>query len=97
MEIAGLFGTIAFCEAKGMSNCFKAYSENCAGEEIIGMGFNPNSGYTYISLENGVTICSMLGRDVEFSITNFGDGEELFFDVYQEALNYEFKTEEESE
>lgn len=51
------------------------------------VGFNENSGYVYIALENGISICSMLGREVEYLITNFEDGEETFFDEYEIALN----------
>jgi hypothetical protein len=96
MEINGLNTTIAFCEAQGLAKCFQAYADNCASEDIMDVGFNSNSGYTYIALENGVTICSMLGRDVEFLVTNFGDGEEVFLDDYEDALNHEFDTEEEN-
>lgn len=54
-----------------------------------GIGFNPNSGYVYITLENGISICSMLGNDVEYMVTNHNDGEELFFDNYDEAIKYD--------
>lgn len=86
MEIHGL-DSIAFCEAKGLSICFEAYANNCPGEDIMQIGFNPNSGYVYIALENGVSICSMLGRDVEFLVTDFEDGQEFFFENYDEAIN----------
>jgi hypothetical protein len=49
-----------------------------------GIGFNANSGYVYIALEDGITICSMLGRDVEYLVTDY-DGEEFLFDTYKEA------------
>lgn len=87
IEIQGLSDSIAFCEAKGLSNCFAAYAENCASESIIAIGFNSNSGYTYIALENGVTICSILGREVEYLTTDFETGEEYFFNSYSEAKN----------
>jgi hypothetical protein len=75
-------------EAQGLSKLFKAYAENTLGESIFDVGFNANSGYTYIALDNAVTICSMLGRDVEYMVINFEDGEDTFFDTYQEAINY---------
>ena len=50
------------------------------------VGFNSNSGYVYIALENGISICSMLGRDVEYLVTDFNDGEEHFLDSYEEAI-----------
>ena len=80
----------SYCELMGFSKCFEAYAENYAGEEVIdgGIGFNSNSGYTYIALENGISICSMLGRDVEYLITDFKTGEEHFFDTPQEANEF---------
>ena len=87
LTIYGLNESIAFCEAQGLAKCFQAYADNCAGEDIMQVGFNPNSGYVYIALENGVTICSMLGREVEYLTTNFDNGEETFFDSYEVALD----------
>lgn len=88
LTIHNLGTSIAYCEAQGLAKCFEAYAENCAGEDILdgGIGFNPNSGYVYIALENGVTICSCLGRDVEYLVTDFETGEETFFGDYHEAL-----------
>ena len=77
----------AFCEAQGLAKVFQAYADNCAGEDIMEVGFNANSGYVYIALENGVSICSMLGREVEYLFRVFDDGEEFFFDDYQTALD----------
>ena len=87
LKINGLSETnLAYCEALGLSKVFQAYSE-LHDEYIIdsGIGFNPNSGYVYIALETGITICSMLGRDVEYLITDFETGEEYFFDNYETA------------
>jgi hypothetical protein len=94
MVINGISLNIAYCEAQGLAKCFQAYADNCASEDIMDVGFNHNSGYTYIALENGITICSMLGRDVEFLVTDFGDGEEFFYDTYEEAENHEQREEE---
>ena len=77
----------AFCEAQGLAKVFQAYAENCPCEDIMMVGFNENSGYIYIALENGVSICSMFGREVEYLTTNFDNGEEVFFDEYQTALD----------
>lgn len=85
---------IAYCEAKGLGRCFAAYAENCAGEEIMSIGFNPNSGYTYIALENDVQICSMLGGGVEYVRTSPKDGDEIFFDTYGEALAHDWDADE---
>lgn len=84
LSINGNF--LCYKEAKGFAKCFQVYANNCAGEEIMEIGFNPNSGYTYIALENGISICSMLGQDVEFLVINFETGEECFYDDYEEAL-----------
>jgi hypothetical protein len=87
IAIHNLKDSIASCEALGLSKCFKAYSQFCNGEYILEIGFNPNSGYTYIALDNGITICSMLGNDVEYLIVSFMDGEESFFQSYEQAIN----------
>ena len=87
LTINGIGDSIAYCEAQGLSKCFAAYSIWCNRENILEIGFNHNSGYVYIALENGISICSMLGRDVEYLIVNFMDGEETFYDSYELALN----------
>jgi hypothetical protein len=89
IEIHGISEVVAYCEAKGFSKVFKAYADNCAGEDIMGIGFNHHSGYVYIALENGIQICSCLGQDVDFIVNNFEDGEESFYDTYEDALNHE--------
>lgn len=82
-----LTDSLAHLEAKGMSKVWMAYADNCAGEDIMEVGFNPNSGYVYIALENGVSIGSNLGGDVEYIVTNFNDDyEEFFFDDYETAI-----------
>jgi len=88
MEISNIQNHIAFCEAQGLAKCFQAYANNCAGDDIAEIGFNPNSGYTYIALEHGVSICSMLGRHVEYLVTNYDDGTEYLFDDYNEAMKF---------
>lgn len=88
MEISN-FDNFAYCETVGLANCFKALSE-LAGHhyvDVAAIGFNENSGYVYIALEEGVDICSMLGRDVEYLVTCFETGEEFFFDNYQDAID----------
>ena len=78
---------ICVCEAQGLAKCFQAYADNAATEDIMSIGFNSSSGYTYIALDNGVSICSSMGNDVEYLVTSFEDGEELFFESYEEAYN----------
>lgn len=88
LSIEGVSDSIACLEAVGLSKCFAAYADHCAGEYIMGVGFNPNSGYTYIATEIGICICSMLGRDVEYLVTNIETGEESFFDSFEEAQTF---------
>ena len=96
MELHNFTNGIAYCEAIGLSKVFKAYSIHCYGEQIESIGFNPNSGYVYISLDYGVSICSCMGQDVEYLVTNFDTGEEHFFDNFSEALKFDpYKEEEE--
>ena len=87
MEISN-FDNFAYCETVGLANCFKALSE-LAGNyyvDVEAVGFNDNSGYVYIALESDVTICSLLGRDVEYQARCPMTGEEFFFDNYKDAL-----------
>jgi hypothetical protein len=86
LTIYGLNENIAYCEAIGLSKCFEAYAEDFASHTIFEVGFNPNSGYVYIALEETqISICSMLGRAVEYLVTDFDNGEETFFDNIKEA------------
>jgi len=80
--------SFAYLEALGKSKVWQAYADNFAGEEIMEEGFNPNSGYVYIALENGISICSLLGGNVEYLVSEHDNCEELFFDSYQELENY---------
>jgi hypothetical protein len=80
--------SFAYLESIGKSKIWQAYADNFAGEEIMQEGFNPNSGYVYIALENGISICSLLGGNVEFLVSEHENGEELFFNSYQELENY---------
>lgn len=84
LELHNLSGSISYLEAKGLSKIFYAYTI-ISGEEIMEIGFNPNSGYTYIALENGISICSRLGGEVEYLITDFETGAEYFYDTYEDA------------
>jgi len=89
ITINGIDGSIAYCEAKGLSKVFMAYANECSRSEIMEVGFNPNSGYVYIALEDGISICSNLGREVEFLVTDSNDGEETFYETYEEAQKHD--------
>lgn len=84
LELHNLSGSISYLEAKGLSKIFDAYTEN-SGVEISEIGFNTNSGCTYIALENGISICSLFGGKVQYLITDFETGEESFYDSYEDA------------
>lgn len=72
-------------EAKGLAKCWEAYAQFAAREPILEVGFNNQSGYVYIALEYGLTICSLFGQDVEYLVTDFENGRETFFDNYEDA------------
>ena len=79
------YASICSLEASGLAKCFEGYAENSANETIEEIGFNPNSGYVYIALENGIQICSGFGNDVEYLVVDFDSGEEHFLSTYWEA------------
>ena len=91
MAINNLNSTIAYCEAKGLAKVFEAYAEYCAGEEIMEIGFNQYSGYVYIHLEIGISICSMLGQEVEYFTYNDENDDELLATTYYEAYENLYK------
>jgi len=76
--------SFAYLDAKSKAIIWNAYAENFSGEEILEEGFNQNSGYVYISLENGVTIASAFGHEAEFIIYNHETGEETFIESIEE-------------
>lgn len=83
------FDNFTYCETVGLANCFTAISK-LLGHYLIdveAVGFNDNSGYVYIALDNGISICSMLGREVEYLATCFDTGAEFFFDNYKDCLD----------
>ena len=64
----------------------KAYRNDCWNEPIMECGFNQNSGYVYIALENGISIASSFGQGVDYLVTDFETGMEYFLDTYNEAI-----------
>ena len=80
---------LAYLELQGLHKCIEAYKENCTMMHISQIGFNPNSGYVYIGIEdNGICIVSMLGREVAFMTTDFETGQEEFFAEYESAVKH---------
>jgi len=64
----------------------KAYRNECWNEPIMECGFNQNSGYVYIALDNGISIASCFGQSVDYIVTDFETGDEYFLDTYNEAI-----------
>ena len=76
--------SLGYLDAKSKALVWMAYAENFAGEEIMEEGFNINSGNVYIALENGVTIASAFGQQVEFYVYDFETGDEIAFESIDE-------------
>ena len=76
--------SFGYSDAISKSIVWRAYAIYFGGEEIQEEGFNMNSGYVYIALENGVTIASAFGQAVDFIVYDNETDEELFFDSIEE-------------
>lgn len=63
----------------------QAFQYSAKGEEIMECGFNTQSGYVYIALENGISIASCFGQEVEYIVYDYDTGEEYFLETYAEA------------
>ena len=72
-------------DKKSLELVWKAYNDTRLNEEIFEIGFNLSSGYVYIALENVVSIASCFGQSVDYIVTDYNNGEEFFFDTYDEA------------
>jgi hypothetical protein len=80
--------SFAYLEAVGKSKVWMAYAEHFANEEILEEDFNHNSGYIYLYLDNGVTIGSMLGGDVEFLVYDEDRDCEKIFESIEELNEF---------
>jgi hypothetical protein len=76
--------SLGYSDAISKSIVWRAYAIYFGGEEIMEEGFNMNSGYMYIALENGVTIASAFGQAVDFIIYDDETEQEIFFDSIEE-------------
>jgi len=73
-------------DIESMHKVIEAYRNiDAKNEQIFETGFNTSSGYVYIALENGISIASNFGQDVEYIVTDMDTGEEFFIDSYIEA------------
>ena len=79
--------SLGYLDAKSKAVVWAAYAENFAGEDILEEGFNVNSGYVYLTLEN-VTIVSAFGQPVEYIVFDFEEGQEIFFDSIEELNSH---------
>ena len=99
METTNFINSLKSADLQSFINVLEAYNSDYETRklEIEHIGFNTNSGYIYFALENGISIISAFGRSVDFLVTNNRNGEEYFFDTYEEALSYLNGEEEEEE
>jgi hypothetical protein len=80
--------SFGYSDAISKSIVWRAYAIYFGGEEIMEEGFNINSGYVYMALENGVTIASAFGQPVEFIVYDNETIEEMFFDSISDLNEY---------
>ena len=74
-------------DKKSLELVWKAYNDTRLNEDIFEIGFNLDSGYVYIALENNISIASCFGQSVDFIVTDYENGDEFYFDSYNEAYN----------
>jgi len=74
-------------DKKSLELVWKAYNKYTSNEDIFEIGFNLDSGYVYIALENGVSIASCFGQSVDYIVTDMENGDEFFYDFYNQAIN----------
>ena len=101
-QTTNFINSLGSADLQSLINVLDSYNSDYETRKlhIEYLGFNTNSGYVYLALENGILITSAFGRGVDFLVTNNRNGEECFFDNYDEALNFlngEEEEEEESE
>lgn len=80
--------TFGYSDAMSKAKIWEAYANYYAGEEITDEGFNPNSGYVYICLENGITIASCFGQEVDFIVWDNDTEEEIILGSYEELVDH---------
>jgi len=79
------FDSMGSSDKKSLELVWTAYNNTSWNEEIFEIGFNLNSGYVYIALENGISIASCFGQSVDYIVTDYETGDEFFLDTYEEA------------
>lgn len=73
-------------QASALALCFEAYAEYAYQEEIMEIGYNEKSEYSYIALETcNISIASRKGAPVVYVTIDFENGNEFFYDTFEEA------------
>ena len=86
--IANFISKLGSSDLRSFINVLEAYLETDAFRNSIhDLGFNMNSGYVYLYLENGICLASCFGQSVDFLALD-DDGEEITFPNYYDALQY---------
>jgi hypothetical protein len=80
--------SFGYSDAMSKAKVWEAYAKHYGGEEIMEDGFNINTGYVYLALDNGITIASCFGQEVEFIVFNHDTGQEDFFYSVEELNEY---------
>jgi hypothetical protein len=80
--------SFGYSDAMSKAKVWEAYAKHYGGEEIMEEGFNINTGYVYLALDNGITIASCFGQEVEFIVFNYDTGQEDFFYSVEELNEY---------
>lgn len=80
--------SFAYLDAKSKAVVWAAYAEYFSCEEIMEEGFNINTGYVYIALENGITIASAFGKEVEYIVYDEETGQEDFLSSVKQAYSF---------
>jgi hypothetical protein len=87
--ITSFISELGSSDLESFKNVLDAYLESGSPDIMDeGIGFNSNSGYAYIGLENGISICSCFGQSVQYLVTDFDNGEEYFFESYEQAEEF---------
>jgi hypothetical protein len=76
--------SLGYSDALSKANVWERYAKHFAGEEIMEEGFNMNTGYVYLALENGITIASCFGQTAEFFVYDEEKNEEISFLFYED-------------
>jgi hypothetical protein len=80
--------SLGYSDSISKSIVWRAYANYFAGEEIMEEGFNMNTGYVYIALENGITIASCFAQEVDFIIWDNDTDEEIILESYEELVDH---------